>query len=187
MAVSVWDWRNWRYEETKNYGHGPLESLALPQELAIRYVNEYAGIRMRYPGGWMVVEKLKDIAKTAEMAESFKPSKLTEVAVITNPGGEVEVKVGVDRTQADLVTALEEQVKGVTGRGIEMAREREYLNTEREDWGIITWEVGERTVRRAVAVFDGRMAVVEASFPTTSLDQYIRTGDEIVKSVKMTI
>lgn len=185
VVVSVRDYKAWRYEETKNYGHGPLESLAEPRELAQRYANEYAGFRMRYPAGWQAEEILKNRTDLTALGEVYEPKELTGAVLLEDGRGEVEIRVSVDQARGDLVTVLEEQVRAAEGEGIKLVREREYLNTDREDWGVITWEVGERTVRLAVAVAGGREVVVLASCTTKNLGQYIRTLDEIIKSINI--
>ena len=63
--------------------------------------------------------------------------------------------------------------------------EREYWHTEREDWGVLTWEEGNGLVKRAWAVDGEDMAVVEASIQAEVGDNFIRTVDELIRGVTL--
>lgn len=55
---SIWEYRNWRKEETTNYGQGWQETKALkePETLVGPYVNELQKYRIRYPKNWNIKE-----------------------------------------------------------------------------------------------------------------------------------
>lgn len=56
IAFSVWDYKSWRNEETKNFGQGPGGvSVTLTQI----YQNDEWGVRMKYPEGWRIEEAVK--------------------------------------------------------------------------------------------------------------------------------
>ena len=66
MAFSVWDYKQWRGEEMRNFGQGPSSNpkSQIPNpKLAEVYQDDEWGIRFKYPVGWKIEENLK-IEKT---------------------------------------------------------------------------------------------------------------------------
>lgn len=57
-ALSIRDYRVWRYEETKNFGHGPggdVPAVSLPDLVQV-YKNDVLQVRLRIPEQWAVKE-----------------------------------------------------------------------------------------------------------------------------------
>jgi len=65
MIFTVWDWRQWRIAETKNYGQGWEENrgVAPAQKLAGVYTNKLLKFRIRYPQDWGAKAKIKVTVK----------------------------------------------------------------------------------------------------------------------------
>jgi hypothetical protein len=186
MGVSARDYVNWRREETKNYGHGPLMNQANAMELGQRYSNGYVGFRMRYPVGWTQEEKLKKPEGGLEgEVNRYQPTRQTEVIKVKNEGGSVEVTVSVDRLRGDVVQVLDQEVERLESEGIVLDKEREYWHTEREDWGVVTWTQGEARTKRAYAVDQLRMVMVEVRCEVGVWDEFAKTLDEIIKAVTL--
>lgn len=62
IGFSIWDYRSWRKEETRNFGQGPgSTSVALTRI----YQNDEWGVRLKYPEGW-------DIEKTVRFERTEK-------------------------------------------------------------------------------------------------------------------
>jgi len=187
VGVSVVDYRNWRNEETKNYGHGPRENLEEALELGSRYINSYAGIRFRYPEGWKMEEKVRDIAV---LAESDRPVVLiprgeVEVVRVESPDGEIWVSVGRTQNEDDVVRILEKEIAAGEAGGVKYIGEREYWNSEREDWGVITWQDGEWIVKKAWAVEGEKTAVVETRYKAVKQDRWLKTVEELIRGVSI--
>lgn len=190
VFLSINDYRNWKKEETKNYGHGPLEKLALPLELAVRYQNDVAGIRLRYPQDWIAKDQTLFLAASYKIPTSWKTllgvEKRYQVTTILS-SDEVDPTVKIDLYEQrainpDVTTVLEREAKKLESEGIVFSRNRDYLNTNRENWMVLTWEKGEKTFRYGIAVRGERIVIVIASCNKSELDKWIRTLDEITKS-----
>lgn len=156
VALSVRDWQRWRYEETKNYGHGPggageLEEQARRRKWAL-YQNEAVGIRLRYPEGWEVKEN------------SVSSGKREKVSVVRfGEGGGWRIDVGVEelKTGANLNEVVDREIKTLKGLGATLVGERQNLNTERVSAVILTWEEGGEKRQRGVTVGGGKIVVVD--------------------------
>lgn len=86
VGYSVYDYKTWRYEELKNYGHGPGDTqpkIQLP-ELVQLYRNEVVRIRLRVPAGWVIQENPKfqvlNPKSPPVLANLLVPEKREEVA-----------------------------------------------------------------------------------------------------------
>lgn len=115
---SVWDWRVWRIEETKNYGHGPGE-LKPTWQMTQNWQNDIYKIRIKYPKGWSVEEGNGQVVKFSDG---------TETAVIKS------VRVfGNLKDQEDML------IKNA-GSDERLYGERQYLNTDKTSMTILTWQ-----------------------------------------------
>lgn len=61
VVFSVWDYKKWRNEETRNFGQGSGTSRITNNELRITqvYQNDEWGVRIKYPEGWNVEQTVK--------------------------------------------------------------------------------------------------------------------------------
>lgn len=60
IVASVWDYKSWRKEETRNFGQGPklnVQDSMFNVQLTEVYQNEV--FRLRYPEGWKIEEAVK--------------------------------------------------------------------------------------------------------------------------------
>jgi hypothetical protein len=131
VVVTIGDYRTWRYEETKNYGHGPDVEKAT-WKLTQIYQNNRAKIRIRYPEGWM-----------AETAGAFRNEQQ-----INWPGdGEVVefrnknsgVKVSVRKTEGSL-TDWENKFLQAADPAERPYGDRQVINTDKGSYTILTWQ-----------------------------------------------
>ena len=163
VGVSIWDYRNWRYEETKNYGHGPDVEKATWRLTRI-YQNNLAKIRIRYPEGWEVV--------TA--------SAFIDEARIEWPGdGEVvefrnknlNVRVSVSKAEGSL-TEWENKFLQEADPGERPYGDRQVVNTDRGSMTILTWQrfAGSQTFMRQWGVAKKGELLVVVKFDSGLVD-----------------
>src|SRR3989344_2202497 len=86
MIFTVWDWRQWRIAETKNYGQGweANKEIAPAQKLDGVYTDKLGKFRIKYPADWKqsgltfsgpsgglktIVSVVKDIRDLPEIAD----------------------------------------------------------------------------------------------------------------------
>ena len=175
IGLSVKDYRAWKWEETRNYGHGPVEALGKPMELNGRYINPVVGIRVKYPEGWVSTGKvgLKTVGKN-------------KAEVVRIDGGEIRIIVKVALEERAEITVADEMIEELKNKGISLARERDYYGDENEDWTVLTWDEGEKTVRMGFAITNGKIVVVEAESNKGGLDKWILTIDGIIRGTRIT-
>ncbi len=124
MALSIWDYKSWRSEETKNFGYGPGDvSVALTQV----YQNDEWGVRMKYPEGWDIEQTVRferteknlpdivdgEVAKIGKLDR--EPDHIdTDITVLTWSGRQMAITKG-----GMVVVRIEGPDRGVVG---EMAK-----------------------------------------------------------------
>lgn len=142
IGYSVWDYKKWRWEETRAFGKGPEESAkseVLSTKLII-YQNGVVGIRIKYPEGFKINENPKfEVLNPKQKFEDVV--RMGERVEVVNFGD--KVKINVERTDLGLSDASDRE----TGR-IELARERDYINTEKLSITILTWAQGQRALAK---------------------------------------
>ncbi len=79
---SIGEYRNWRKEETTNYGQGWAQTKALkdPETLVGPYVNELQSYRIRYPKNW----KLKEDKQSTTFYLDSKSIRVERVTISMN-------------------------------------------------------------------------------------------------------
>lgn len=156
VGVSVWDYRSWQYEETKNYGHGPDVEKATWKLIPI-YQNNPARLRIRYPEGW-----------TAETAPAFRDEKQ-----INWPGDGIVAEFSL-REQSKNITISERKAEGSLtdweNKFLQAANpaERSYgdrrvVNTDRGSYSILAWQKisgNETTMRQTGLAKKGELLVI---------------------------
>lgn len=77
---SIWEYRNWKTEETTNYGQGRAQTKSLKESKTLigPYVNEKLGFRIRYPQNWNVKEE-------KQMTTFYLNAIYIQVSVVTTP------------------------------------------------------------------------------------------------------
>lgn len=173
-GVSVWDYKNWRYEETKNYGHGP--EFVKPLELTKQYQNKIAGLRMRYPAGWEVYVDAKFKMQDARfnLTDLVKIGERVEVAMIG------EVTIGVERINKNFPDVVNAEVAELP---VKLARERDYIVVSTADMVVLTWEEGEVVYQRALASGRGKIVVTDVSKSKSEWKNLEKTFWEMYKSL----
>ena len=135
MISTVWDWRQWRIEETKNYGQGreANRDVAPARKLGGVYTNKILRFRIKYPQNWEV--------KGLTFSEPF---------------GRIKMVVTVVKDERNFPIIADEAAAGVT-------QERGYINTESASIVILTWEGGDETKQIALAKRDNRLYKIEVT------------------------
>jgi len=101
LGFSVWDYKNWRKEETKNFGHGPGDASVTLTQI---YQNDEWGVRLKYPEGWDMEQavtfertekNLPDIVDE-EIAKNGRPDREpdhpdTDITVLTRNGRQMAI------------------------------------------------------------------------------------------------
>lgn len=179
IGFSVGDYRRWRYEEIKNFGHGPTESLTPPKDLTARYENAVAGVRFAYPADWTVEPNRIFSQKNP----SIPLGKQITMVRVKYPS--VSLEVGMEKAAEQGTALLEGEIKRLKDSGIIFTKERDYLNTDRENWIVLTWEEGEQVVRYAITAKGERLVFVKAVVDKNVFSLWTRTVDEVIKNVTL--
>lgn len=75
IVVSVWDYKSWRREETRNFGQGPGSASIALTEI---YQNDEWGIRLKYPEEWNVEEMLT-LERTAKNLPDIVDEEIAKI------------------------------------------------------------------------------------------------------------
>lgn len=133
VGFTLWDYKNWRWEETHKFGQGgQATSEFLPaMKLEGVFSNRIRGVRIKYPKSWDVGEM--------EFREPF---------------GRAKVSIKVKKDTANLSDIADSKAFGVT-------RERDYLDANGLAVTILTWD-GESQVKQvALAKKGDRLVMIE--------------------------
>lgn len=155
VIFTVWDYKNWRIEETKNYGHGWAENreVAPAQKLKEVYTNAPLKFRIKYPEGW----------DAGEM--TFR-----------DPSGRVKMQVRVEKDARDFSAIADEMAEGVT-------RDRSYINTETASLTVLTWEGARETKQVAMAKKNDRLYKITVTCESGVWKFWFATLEEIYRSL----
>ena len=126
VGFTLWDYKNWRWEETHKFGQGgQATSEFLPaMKLEGVFSNRIRGVRIKYPKSWDVGEM--------EFREPF---------------GRAKVSIKVKKDTANLSDIADSKAFGVT-------RERDYLDANGLAVIILTWD-GESQVKQVALAKKG--------------------------------
>lgn len=187
MGFTVWDWRNWREEETGKFGHGYEEQLAPAAELDKLYQNEIAGVRVKYPRDWTVSENSKfKILNTNQIQILENMVNLGERAVVAEwPGF---MKLSVERVERGLPDLADAEVRKLARAGHGLSKEREYLGAQETGVTLLTWETLDENrevvvAQRAMAVEKGTLVVMDVEMLRTEWLNWARTFEAVWKSL----
>ena len=155
MMFAVWDWRQWRIAETKNYGQGWAENkeVAPAQKLEGVYTNKRLKFRIKYPGDW----------KTSGMTFS-------------EPAGKVKMVITVEKDTRDLPIIIDKMAEGVT-------KPRDYINTESASVVVLTWGGVRETKQVAIAKKEDRLYKIEVTCESGIWKSWGATFEEIYRSL----
>ena len=166
LGVSVWDYRSWRHEETKNFGQGPVG--AAPLELTRVYQNKTAGFRVRYPDGWEIKENFK-----------FKILNFKVRYRVVEMG---PVKMSVEKKNANMPDITNDEVKKIG----KLAREREYIGLGQGTAVILTWVGNGHFFQRAMVEHREQIVVLDLEAPMDTQVQVLeRTFTEMVRGLTL--
>ncbi len=155
MVFTVWDYRQWKIEETKNYGQGreANRGVAPARKLGGVYTNRILRFRIKYPRDW------------EERGMTF-----------SEPFGRVKMVVTVVNDPRDLPVIADEAAVGVT-------QEREYFNTESVSLVILTWEKADEVEQVALAKRENRLYRIEITCGNGVWKAWSATFGEIYRSL----
>jgi hypothetical protein len=138
------------------------------RELTEMYQSKLMGIRLRLPAGWQVKES---------------PGVIEAGGII---------KVTVTASEENLADITDGEVAVLAGQGIQLSREREYLNTDtgKMDMTVITYyrelPGGKaETVQKALGKSGQKLIVAEAAVPEVQWGDYDKTLWEIYKNIEI--
>lgn len=187
-VFSYRDYKEWKNEELKNYGHGPGGLYANPLEAKEHFENQFVGIKFNYPSEWKIEVNKRFVVSNPKLV--FKtyvtPNVIQELVGFerVTDGGKEEVGVNVgivaktnlvDYVNADIV----KQIKA----GKNLVGERQYINSDRSNWTIVNFVEKDMAVKRAYAISGERMFVIEFRYPPTEEMKVLRTYEEFIKNV----
>lgn len=188
MAYSVWDYRKWQWEETKNYGHGPGEQFVAAEQLTKRYENSGMGVRLGYPSNWTIAENqnLVVMEKGRPLTWRELVGVNTQERIVTlRMEDELAIEINLKRLAAAGTYDLEDEVGRIKSEGVEFVSEREYINTDRENWMILAWEEGEKQIREAITIKGERLVAIRMVCSKKLVKRWKLTEEEVVRSVKI--
>jgi len=185
VAVTIWDYRNWRMAELAKYGQGWGDLKAPALNLTTMYQNNPAGFRIRLPNDWKVTE-----------AKPFLNSAINRGAVpltfqsqeVININGIMTVNIRyADGNLPDIGAAA---VTKITGGGHRLSRDWEYANSDKINMTVITWQVnladGKTEVRQeAMAKKGNKLVEINTVVPFEKWGNYENTVWEIYKNTEL--
>lgn len=196
MYLSIKDYRSWRYEETKNYGHGPGELYSPAEQLSEKYEAKVIGFRLRYPWGWKLdvdseFQKLlaSEEARTQpkKWEQIFKEGSMTDALTLQKTGVEqivptISLKLGTTRTvSTDYVTTELARYKQMPG--VRLVGDRDYVNTDRVQWTIITTQLNSKETKHAYMMVGERLFVATMDYAIGKHYVYLRTFEDFLRNV----
>lgn len=167
VVFTVWDYKNWRWEETHLYGLGkPVEAGYSPAaDLGETFTDLVARVRVKYPKDWKMRSNPELEKEGAKL--SVKRIEVVEISL-----GEVKIAVSVQEVKQDLPVIADKMAVGIV-------RERDYITSATAAWTILTWS----DKQIALAKKDNRLYVVEATFEKSAWKQFAKTFEEIYRQV----
>lgn len=155
MVFTVWDWRQWKIEETKNYGQGRAESrgVAAARKLGGVYTNRVLRFRIKYPQDWEV--------KGLTFSEPF---------------GRVKMVVTIVKDRRNFPEIADEAAVGVT-------QDRGYINTDSASLVVLTWVGADDTKQIALAKKEDRVYKIEITCGNGNWKFWSATFEEIYRSL----
>lgn len=165
MIFTVWDYRNWRWEEMHLYGLGkPVEVGYSPAaDLGETFTNSVARVRIKYPKDWK-------IRSNPELEKRGAHLSANKIEVLEMASGGVTVAVGVQEVKQDLSVIADKMAVGIV-------KERDYITSTTAAWTILTWS----DKQIALAKKDNRLYIVEATFEKSAWKQFSKTFGEIYR------
>jgi hypothetical protein len=169
MVVTFWDYRNWQRAELAHYGQGWSDLKAPALKLSKMYQNDLIKVRLRLPEEW----------------------KATGGQEIIIQG---MMRVRITNSNKNLTDLVAEKVKRITDGGDRLSRDWEYVNSDKIDMTIITWQTnlpgdgsGEKIeVRQAAMAKKGdRLLEIDTTVPFDNWGNYENTILEIYKSTEL--
>ncbi len=155
MIFTIWDWRQWRIEETKNFGQGWEENKGVgpAQKLAGVYTNKLLRFRIKYPRNWEA-----------------------EGMTFSEPFGRAKIAVTVKRDSRDLPVIADEMAGGIT-------QERNYINTELVSLVVLTWKGARETKQVVLAKKEDRLYKIEVTCESGIWKAWEATFEEVYRSL----
>lgn len=165
VIFTLWDYKNWRREETRLYGLGkPVEVGYSPAaDLGETFTNSVAGVRIKYPKDWK-------IRSNPELEKEGAHLSGNKIEVLEMSSGGVTVTVSVQEVKQDLPVIADKMAAGIV-------KERDYITSATAAWTILTWS----DKQIALAKKDNRLYVVEATFEKSAWKQFSKTFEEIYR------
>lgn len=181
VGWSVRDYKLWRNAELDKYGHGYGEEIP-PLILGNLYENQFWGVRIRYPGGWIVDEadEFVDLPPKKRQADLLAIGQRKPVVWLGK-----NVKLSVERVKISLVDLANREEGVIKNKQPEMVKEREYINTEEVNVIYFTWKEGGIMHQRAMTSEGDKMIVVDSDTIESEWKSLEPTFREMYKSLVM--
>lgn len=183
VGITIRDYRQWVHAETDKYGQGYVDTRAPAQELPNLYENKWAGIRIRFPAGWQVVEE----RQSKFVGDNFENQTAAGEQIEIAKWGDV-MAINVEKTNGNLIDIVNAEI-GVIKKNGRMLREGEVLQLETAgDGRLLTWETGTALNNETVyqeAIFENGDKTVRIVCKTakTNWSNWEKTWLEIFKSL----
>ena len=155
VGFTLWDYKNWRWEETHKFGQGgSATSEFLPaMKLEGVFSNRIRGVRIKYPKSWDVGEM--------EFREPF---------------GRAKVAIRVKKDTANLSDIADSLAGGVTA-------ERDYIDAQGLAITILTW-TGDKEVRQvALAKKGDRLVTIEVTCESGAWKIFSKTFEAMYRTL----
>ncbi len=184
-GVTVADYRSWQKAETAKYGQGWNDLKKPALGLTLMYQNDAAGVRMRLPGEWKVTENpvfmRGNIRKGADPV-TVQPQKVAEI------NGLMTVKISY--SVGNLTDIVAGEVKKITAAGFRLSRDWEYVNTEKINLTVITWQETDANgnvfvKQRAMAKKGNKLLEIDSAAGFENWDVWENTILAVYRSTEM--
>jgi hypothetical protein len=175
IGFTVWDYKNWRYLETSNYGQGnPDEQGILPaSSLALPYVSNHGRFRVKYPTGWNIREN----PIYSQNVKSPPPVSASRVEIVSfeDVDKRARITIYLEKVNAGLTDLADQEA-------VDISRDRQYLSSANSNLTVLTWEKDEMFIQKALVVKDDTLAIIESTSPLSSWKSYVRTFESVYQS-----
>jgi len=184
VIKTVADWKQWRYEETAKFGQGWGDRRAESMALDGLYQNTLAGVRIKYPAVWTATNapQFATHPEGVRLADKVAMGSREQVAEI-----KPYVTILVERGTLSLSDWADREVARIQKEGYSLRQERDYINTDKVNLVVLTWEEGEGGQkgirRRAAALKENVFVIIESDLPAADENKYSRTIEEMWRSL----
>ncbi len=171
VMFTLWDYKQWRHAELDRFGQGWADVGQAAREITRMYQGDLAEYRMRIPQEWKILQKESENRGLKIVGEG------------------VEITSSVTERAGNLADLVDARVMELKGRGIPLRQEREYINSEKINLTVLTWQeevAGGRAIlhQEAWGMTNEKLVVWNAKYASEEWGKWNKTITAIFASIE---